>query len=86
MFPPYFFTAGVAGLAGALGAGAPTEAWSFSFANTAGPIPLTLVKSSTDLNAPFCARYSAMAFAFAGPMPGSASNSCGEAALMLGLY
>ncbi|EQD17707.1 hypothetical protein NM518_2188 [Neisseria meningitidis NM518] len=34
------------------------------------------------MNAPFCARYSAMAFAFAGPMPGSASNSCSEAALM----
>ncbi|EFH21778.1 hypothetical protein NEIPOLOT_02406, partial [Neisseria polysaccharea ATCC 43768] len=45
-------------------------------------MPFTFVKSSTDLNAPFCARYSAMAFAFAGPIPGSASNSCGEAALM----
>ncbi|ACF30704.1 Conserved hypothetical protein [Neisseria gonorrhoeae NCCP11945] len=79
---PYFLTAGSTGLAGPFGAGAPTEAWSFSFASTAGPMPFTLIKSSTDLNAPFCARYSAMAFAFAGPMPGSASSSCCEAALM----
>ena len=41
----------------------------------AGPMPRTSARSSTDRNGPCCSRWSMIACASAGPMPGSASRS-----------
>src|SRR5512132_691114 len=60
-----------------------TEIWSRILPNSPSLMPRTFMMSSDDLKGPFALRYSMIACALTGPIPGSASSSACEAVLML---
>ena len=56
---------------------------SFNFSNVFSPNPLISIRSSIVLNEPFVSRYSIMANAFEGPIPGNVCKSDSVAVLKL---